>query len=146
MATQTDSDVERAVEDGVSDVNVSTEALQNALKSNDTDELISRIVDPSGTEVDPRSQPNASGIVGDTITPGSTGSTFASQNVPDGFAVVVQNDPGNTDNVSIQDDGGTDRHVIEPGGTFRVHVSNLDQINVTGTSNNPSVHATVEAP
>lgn len=89
---------------------------------------------------------NKSGIVGDTISPGPTGSTFASQSVPDGFGVVVQNDPSNDDTVRIQDDSGTDRHAIQPGGQLTLYVTNLDQISVTGTVNNPTVHATVEAP
>lgn len=89
---------------------------------------------------------NKDGVVGDTITPGTGGATFADQDVPDGFDVVVQNDPSNTDNVQVQDDDGTDRHVLSPGSTISLAVSNLDEITVTGTANNPSVHATVEAP
>jgi len=89
---------------------------------------------------------NKDGIVGGTITPGTSGATFGSQSVPNGFGVVVQNDPSNSDTVQIQDDSGNDRHALEPGGEFTVYVSNLDQISVTGTGNNPTVHATVEAP
>lgn len=90
-------------------------------------------------------QENRTGIVGDTITPGAGGATFSSQEVPNGFDVVVQNQHG-TDSVFVQDDGGTERHEIGPGDFLELGVANLNQITVTGTVNNPTVVATVEAP
>lgn len=120
--------------------------LARALNTQGQDEVVVRVTDSQGTQVDPRGFPNKTGVVGDTITPGAGGSAFTDQSVPRGFAVVVQNDPTNNDNVQVQDDGGTDRHVLEPGATISLYVDNLNRISVTGTSNNPSVHATVEAP
>lgn len=92
------------------------------------------------------SRQNQDGLVGDTISPGAGGSTFASQNVPDGYEVLVQNAPGNSDNVEVQDDGGSTRLVLEPNDAATFGVSNLDQITVVGTGNNPTIHAIVEAP
>lgn len=89
---------------------------------------------------------NKDGIVGDSVNAGASQTSFSDQAVPDGFNAVVQNDPGNNDNVSIVDDGGTQRHVLSPGATISLGVSNLDQITVYGTGNTPTVNATVEAP
>jgi len=112
-----------------------------------------RLMDSGGVLIDSgnrlpvdSAQSNQTGVVGDTITPGGTATAFASQNVPAGFSVVVQNDPANSDNVQLADNGGIARHVLVPGASFSVAVQNLDEISVIGSANNPTVHATVEAP
>lgn len=89
---------------------------------------------------------NQDGAVGETFTVPNSNTSPQTQDVPDGFAAVIQSDPANNDNIDVIGNVGNVIHVIQPGGTFSLRVQDLDDITLNGTSNNPTVHVGVEAP
>jgi hypothetical protein len=52
-------------------IDPATVAIENALKSNDTDELVSRVTDSTGAEVDPLARADVSPVTGSTSTAGN---------------------------------------------------------------------------
>lgn len=80
---------------------------------------------------------NRDAIYTDSITAGSSGTSFASQTVPDGQSVVFRSDPGNSGNVDLGD------YRLTPGDAVHLDVSNVD-VPVFSGSGSETVRAVVE--